>query len=366
MTQDTLYRALHDIAAGNFSHFEKAAQPIYQALRDHNGELLTSVYKQLMDEGSHQAVTTFDSLMDMFCTEPLTINTSDDAEAWRTVALTVFLKQPASLLVAKLGDMSAFEATLATKLGLSKDAVKCDPLPLPSWVSFDFGPLEAFNQCRATKVWAEGHLDKDPRRGLNNIWIGDGKAQRVQESVFLVALRCRESQMRGILALLRDFVQSREAYELEAPIKDEAPVPVKAMVVDAGVPWTVFNDALHSLDVYQLGGALRMLSKQEGLQMREMSLVGAFVQEEGENNHTLRVSVLKKGTKKLLGGVLFYDLHQPELFIAKANELLEAFQADPITVLDKHVRDVEIEQSGDMAPRFYVPELGWHITVSVF
>lgn len=364
MSSQAILSALRALAHGKPEAFAAAAAAIYAALQEKNTELLNDLLGAVTLSGDPRIMSAFDGMMNMFCTEPLTQTYADERQ-WRVYALTTLLRHPDSLHVTCLGDMSTLNAELASLLDLPPEHVKCDPLALPAWVLYGHGPLEAFEQCGASKAWAEGRISPDPRDTMHNVWLHPETGQRVHEAVFLVNIFCNVDESQDILERLENAAASQPTLMLEAPVEAGPAVPVRTMVVGAGGAWNQFNEALHTVDVYHLGGALRLLSQGRHTPMQDMTLVAAYVEEDNEDHHTLRVSVLHKNTGALLAGMMFYDLHEPEYFLIRADELLQAFKVSPVQRLEPTFYEAELEQAGDTLPRFFVPGAGWQIAAEV-
>jgi hypothetical protein len=360
MPAHALLNALRSLARGNAAAFSPTAQAIYEALQREDRVLLNDLLGQVTLCEDPQALTAFDGLLNMFCTEPLRQTYADERQ-WRAYALTVLLRHPDALHLTHLGDMATLEAELARTLGIAPERVKCDPLVLPSWAVYDHGPLEAFQQCQAAKAWAEGLVAPEARAALRNSWLHPERVQRVQDALLLVNVHCNVDESADILERLQEAAAEQPALMLEAPVDSGPAVPVKTMLVDAGPAWSQFNEALHTVDTYQLGGALRTLVQGRGLQMRELALVAAYVEEDNDEHHTLRLSILRRDNGELLAGMLFYDLHEPEYFLMRADELLQRFGVAPVQRLEPTFYAVELEQDGDALPRFFVPAGGWQL-----
>lgn len=364
MSSQAILSALHSLAHGNPEAFAAAAAALYAPLQDKDSVLLNDVLGKVMLSRDARTMSAFDGMINMFCTEPLTQSYANERQ-WRVYALTTLLRHPDSLHVTILGDMSTLDTELAGLLGLPSEHVKCDPLVLPAWVMYGHGPLEAFEQCQASKAWAAGVVNSDPRAEMHNVWMHPETNQSVHEAVFLVNIFCNVDESQDILERLEQAAASQPTLMLEAPVKSGPAVPVRTMVVDAGVAWNQFNEALHTVDVFHLGGALRMLAQARQVPLQDMALVAAYVEEDNEDHHTMRVSVLRKATGELLAGMMFYDLHEPEYFLMRADELLQAFTVQPVQRLEPTFYEAELEQEGDTLPRFFVSGAGWQIAPEI-
>jgi hypothetical protein len=364
MSSQAILSALRSLAHGNPEAFAVAAAAIYARLQDKDSVTLNDLLGKVMLGADARTLAAFDGMMNMFCTEPLSQTFADERQ-WRVYALTTLLRYPDSLHLTRLGDMTTLDAELAALLNVPAERVKCDPLVLPGWVVYGHGPVEAFEQCQASKAWADGQVFPDPRAAMNNAWLHPETSQRVDEAVFLVNVFCSVDESQDILAGLERAASTQPTLMLEAPMESGPAVPVRLMVLDAGGAWNQFNEALHTVDVFHLGGALRMLGHNRQVPMHDMVLVAAYVEEDNEDHHSLRVSVLHKDTGELLAGMIFCDLHEPEYFLMRTDELLQAFKVSPVQRLEPTFYEAELEQSGDTHPRFFVPGAGWMLAPEI-
>jgi len=359
MSTQAILSALRSLAHGNSEAFGSAAAAVYAPLYEKNSALLNDVLGQLSLGGDYKAMTVFDGLMNMYCTEP-SDQTFADERQWRVYAITALLRHPDSLHVTRLGDMSTLDKELAGLLNLSCEQVKVDPLVLPAWAVYGHGPVEAFEQCQASKAWADNQVSPDPRDSLHNTWLHPETCQRVHEAVFLVNVFCNVDESQDVLELLEQAADAQPTLMLEIPMDTGPAIPVRTMVVAAGGAWNQFNESLHTVDVFHLGGALRTLAQNREVSLQDLSLVAAYVEEANEEHHTLRVSVIRD-TGELLAGMMFYDLYEPEYFLIRADELLRAIQVPRVQRLEPTFYEAELEQPGDRLPRFFVPGVGWQV-----
>jgi len=364
MSSHAILSALRSLAHGNPEAFAVAAAAIYAPLQDKDSGMLNDLLGKVMLSGDPRTLAAFDGMMNMFCTEPVSQTFADERQ-WRVYAITTLLRHPDSLHVTRLGDMATLDAELAKLLCVPAEHVKCDPLALPTWVVYGHGPVEAFEQCHASKAWAEGQVYPDPRAAMHNVWLHPETSQRVNEAVFLVNIFCSVDESQGVLARLEQAASTQPTLMLEAPMESGPAIPVRTMVLDAGGAWNQFNEALHTVDVFHLGGALRMLEHNRRVPMQDMTLVAAYVEEDNEDHHSLRVSVLHKGTGELLAGMMFCDLHEPEYFLMRTDELLQAFKVSPVQRLEPTFYEAELEHAGDTCPRFFVPGSGWQLAPEI-
>jgi hypothetical protein len=364
MSSQSTLSALRSLAHGSPEAFAVAAAAIYAPLQEKDSVLLNDLLGKVMLTGEPRTMAAFDGMMNMFCTEPLAQTFADERQ-WRVYGLTALLRHPDSLHVTKLGDMFTLDAELAKLLQVPADHVKCDPLVLPAWVVYGHGPVEAFDQCQASKAWADGLVAPDPRAAMHNVWLHPETGQRVDEAVLLVNIFCSVDESQSILERLEQAAATQPTLMLEAPVESGPAVPVRTMILDAGGAWNQFNEALHTVDVFHLGGALRMLAHNRQVLMHDMALVAAYVEEDNEDHHSLRVSVLHKVTGELLAGMLFCDLHEPEYFLMRTDELLSAFKVAPVQRLESTFYEAELEQAGDTRPRFFVPGAGWQLASEI-
>lgn len=353
-----LIASLRLIASGSNSVFSTTAEFIHKALARGDTKLLNDVLGQATLCKDESVLLALDGLLNMLCTEPLR-QTYGLERQWRSYALTVLLRHPVGLVVSKLSGVEHLEHELATALNVTPDRVRCDPLAIPTWVAYNEGPVEAYKQCEASKAWAEGLLKSDPRQGAVNCLVEVSTVQQVSERILLVNIFCDVDEGPEILDKLQMAAMGQIALMLEAPMAQGPAIPVKTMLVEAGSPWTHFNETLHTVDVYRMGGALRLVAHAKQLQVSELSLIAAYVEEDEDDRHTLRVSVIHRGTGELLAGMLFYDLHEPEHFLIRADELLAQLRSAPVQRLEPTYYEAELAKDGDSFPRFFVPGAGW-------
>lgn len=358
MRSDPLLAQLRALAHGRSDAFQPVATAMYEALQREDETLLNELHGRVMLDADLRMGRVLDGLMDMYCAEPVSQTYADERQ-WRVFAVAVLLRLPLGLTAARLDGMHVLQGVMAGALGVSASRVKCDPMMLPAWLAYDYGPLEAYQQCFASKVWAGGLLKRDLREELRNRWTSEDRTQGLREVVMLVNVYCNVDETQPLLQKLAAYAQTQPALMLEAAVDGEAPVPVKAMLVSAGSPWAAFNETLHTVDTYQLGAALRRLCVERGLNPTELSLLAAYVEEQQEDQHTLRVSVLNRADNTLLAGVLFCDLHEPEYFLLRADQMLEGFGCGSVHRLEPTFYEAELERDGDTAPRFFSPASGW-------
>lgn len=359
MSNPTLIDSLRSLSTGQPGAFNAVAETMHSAILRNDAEFLNKTLSVAVTQESPSVLHAFDGMMNMFCTEPLTQTEGDELQ-WRSYAVTAILRHPVGLVLTCLGDTSPLEQLLASELQMEASRIKCDPLVLPTWSVYNDGPLDAYTQCAASKVWAEGKVENDARALAVNFWEGSEKVQRTDEAVFIVNVLCSVDEGPVVLDRLQAAAVNQTALlMLEAPVAKGPAVPVKVLLVDAGAAWTLFNQALHTSDMYRIGGALRTVTQQHGLQMNEVTLVAAYVEEDDDDHHTLRVSVVEKQSGRLLAGMLFCDLYEPEQFMILVDELLEQLNSSRFERLEPTFYEAELTQPGDTLPRFFVPGAGW-------
>ena len=361
MSSPTLIDSLRALSLGQPGAFEIVAETMHAAILRNDADFLNKTLSLAVTQESPGILHAFDGMMNMFCTEPLRQAAGGERQ-WRSYAVTAILRHPVGLVLTRLGDTAPLEKMLAAELQMDVSRVKCDPMVLPTWSVYNDGPLDAYQQCEATKVWAEGQLKTDARELAINFWEGSEKVQRTDEAVFLVSVHCTEDEGQKVLDRLQSATMNQTVLlMLEAPVANGPAVTVKVLLVDAGGAWTLFNQALHTSDMYRVGGALRAVSQKHSIQMADVLLIAAYVEEDDDDHHTLRVSMLNKHTGELLAGMLFCDLHEPEQFMILVDQLLEQMNASPFQRLEPTFYDAELAESGDTIPRFFVPNSGWQL-----
>lgn len=358
MSNLSLIDSLRAIARGDSSAFGPTAQTLYEALVKGDSPFLNETLSQAALAENSSILMALDGLLDMFCTEPRT-QTYGLERQWRTYAMTVLLRHPTGLSVSCLTDVEPLEKELATQLNINPSRLKCDPLVLPTSVVYDYGPVEAFQQCMASKVWAEGLISADPRKTARNTDFGLSKSQQITEAILLFNIHCTVDEGPEIIEKLEELSSDNLSVSLPVSLNNGATVSIQTMVIEAGSAWTHFNEALHTAELYRTGGAVQSLSKSKNISLSNLLLVAAYVEEDEEEQHTLRVSITKRDTGELVGCLLFADLHEPEHFLLKTDALLSTLGVFSIQRLEPTFYDAELRRETDKLPRFFVPGMGW-------
>lgn len=361
MSNPTLIDSLRALSLGKPDAFAIVAESMYSAIMRNDADFLNKALSQAVMQETPAVLNAFDGMMNMFCTEPLTPAKGSERQ-WRSYAVTGILRYPVGLVLTCFGDTAAFEQLLAADLQIEASRVKCDPLVLPTWSVYNDGPMDAYSHCEASKLWAEGKVENDARELAVNFWEGSEKVLRTDEAVLIVNVHCTDDEAPGVLDKLQKSALDQNAFiMLEAPVATGPAIPVRLLIVDAGSAWTLFNQALHTSDMYRVGGAMRAVTQQHGLQMSDVTLVAAYVEEDDDEHHTLRVSMVNKHSGALLAGMLFCDLYEPEQFMILVDELLEQLRAPRCERLAPTFYEAELTQPGDNLPRFFVPSAGWQV-----
>lgn len=354
MQIDALLRNLHELSRGNTDLLPVVASALYNAIQTDSNDFLTELHSRIVLAEDPLLESAFDGLVDMFCAEPRVPATSPTQRQWRTFAVSTLLRYPQSFFVTKLGDVSSLNQAMAAAMNIDVEFVKCDPAVLPTWAAYDMSPADAFKVCESHRLWVEDMHDADPRDELVNPVVSNSAAIGVREGVLLVAVFCNETESARLVEALGDFAAAQPSFLVDATV-GHSEFPIKLMLSDAGAPWTMFGEALHTAEMYHAASILRMLSVRLSKPVEDLALLAHEVDEvEGEGVST-RVSYLDRVSGELLAGAMFPNLYAPTVFMQKLNELLEVMQQFPVRWIDIPASVSAVQRPEDVTPRFYVP-----------
>ena len=301
----------------------------------------------------------FDTLMDLLCSEPN--DPEDGSVQWRAFAMTVTTDCTAGLGLLRCDDYRPVERALADYLGLPVGEARILPLLLPSTMAYDFGPLEAYSHCQASIRWAAGHARYQmPIRPDTNKLVSAEEGLASSESVAFLVLQLDEADSAEVAVELQRLAShlteaSPRGFPLTARDEHGKTHDVVFSIVHAGTPWRTLGDSLHSLETLQAGRMVRAQMHRHKLRAADIRCSAVYV-ENTDDTSSVRVACI--GPAGLLAGMSFHDMHEPEVFIDKLDQLLVTLGCAEVQQVPQTYFSVEADEDG-ANPRYFVPGVGW-------